>query len=850
VTGLAGRLAPLERVALAVAIGLPVALRQTRFHAVPTSGGTWSGLSDPPTAGALAVGLAVALAAFLVLKGPRARAARPLLVLLTAALPIVSAWTGHATALLLFQGPVLVILGIAAATAAVANAASQRNTPHTPRGLLFGAALAFYVALGLRIPGPAGPQGDEPHFLLMTQSLLSDHDLDLTDELAQREYAGFYAGRLDPHISPASPPGRLYSVHSPGLSALLLPAYAVGGYPAAKLFLSALAALTGVLVHALVLAIGGSPQLALGCWAALVFTPPLPFYALAVYPETPAALATAAFLLWAQRDPKPRQVLLAGVLAAGLPWLHPKFLPLAALGLGFVIVRKGPRWARATALLTFAAGVAALLALFARLYGQPALSAAYGPTFPSYVTPLQIPRGLAGLLLDRQFGLLAVGPVFALAGPGLALLLRQRVGDGLRAGVLAAVVLGVGASFDMWWGGACPPARFVIPALPALAAAFAPAFAVRRTVAASLAGLGLGVVAIAAEAPRALHNRADGASGLLGIVAPALDLDGALPSFVVGGAEAGILAVTLLAALACAWRFGARGLLAGALAFVALGAGLRREPLLDARRASLELLAAFDRDNLVGRAGAPRPQELSIDLEMPEAPWALDSSELRSTRRLDVPPGAYRLEADWRVLEPPASARIDLVAGRLALGSLSLEAASGTSSAEVTLPVGARRVQGWAAGLDGRLSLSHLRLVPIAVVPRRERAALPWMRAPEPDRYRIGGGAVKSTAVDRSEPDGSGFRISGSEGAFVVDAPAGTSVLVRLQRPTPARGDAVVWDGDRVALDARRELGVVLPAARGSRLGVRVAVPVRVRSEGAWVAFETFPGGPIRPGVD
>ena len=208
-----------------------MALRQTRFHVVPTSGGNWSGLSDPPSAGALAIGLAVALASFLVLKGPRARAARPLLVLLTAALPIVPAWTGRAAALLLFQGPVMVVLGIAAATAADRQgAAAQRHAPHTPRGLLFAAALAFYVALGLRIPGPAGPQGDEPHFLLMTQSLLSDDDLDLTDELAEREYAGFYAGRLDPHTSPASPPGRLYSVHSPGLSALLLPAYAIGGY--------------------------------------------------------------------------------------------------------------------------------------------------------------------------------------------------------------------------------------------------------------------------------------------------------------------------------------------------------------------------------------------------------------------------------------------------------------------------------------------------------------------------------------------------------------------------------------------------------------------------------------------
>jgi hypothetical protein len=844
VTVLAGRFATLERLALGVALGLPVALQGTRFHVVPTSSGTWSGISDPPAAGAAALGAAVGIVAFLVLRGPRTRTARPLLVLLSAALPFVPALTGRAEAFLLFQGPTTLVLGVAAATVAVVDALARRHAPHAPGGLLFAAALAFYVALGLRLPGPAGPQGDEPHFLLMTQSLLSDGDLDLTDEFAQREYAPFYAGRLDPHTSPASPPGRLYSVHSPGLSMLLLPAYALGGYAAAKLLLSAFAALTGVLVHSLVLATTGNPRLALGCWAVLAFTPPLPFYALAVYPETPAALAVAAILVLAQSGLAPRGILLAGFLAAALPWLHPKFLPLAAIGLGLVVGRKGPRWARAAALLTFAAGFAGLLALFFRLYGQPALSAAYGPSFPSYVTPLQIPRGLAGILLDRQFGLLAVGPVWALAGPGLALLLRRRVGDALRPALVAGVILGVGASFDMWWGGACPPARFVIPALPAIAVMLAPALEARRTVAAALAGVGLGVVTLAAEAPRALHNRPDGVSGLLRIVAPALDLDAVLPSLVVGGAEAGILALTLLAALACAWRFGGPGVLAGAVAFGGLGAGLRDEPLLDTRRAGLELLGAFDRDNLVGRRGPPDLATLSIDLEMPGAPWALDSRELRSTRRIDLQPGAYRFEAEWRVLEPPASARVDLVAGRLTVGGLGLDAATGTGE-EVLLPVGARRMQGWAAGLDGRLSLARLRLIPVAVVPRRDRQALPWMRAPEPDRYRVGAGAVRATAVDRSEPDGSGFRVAGSEGAFVVDAPAGTSILVRLNRPRPARGDAVVWDGQRIALDARRELGVVLPAGRGSTVGARSVVPVRVRSKDAWVAFDAFPGGSV-----
>jgi hypothetical protein len=115
---------------------------------------------------------------------------------------------------------------------------------------------------------------------------------------------------------------------------LILPAYALGGYPAVRLFLSALAALTGLLVYRTVRDATRSEGVARATWAALVLTPPLPFYAVAVYPETPAALATAWFLCVSRQDPRPRDLALAGLAAAALPWLHPKFLPPAVVGLG------------------------------------------------------------------------------------------------------------------------------------------------------------------------------------------------------------------------------------------------------------------------------------------------------------------------------------------------------------------------------------------------------------------------------------------------------------------------------------------------------------------------------------
>jgi hypothetical protein len=403
---------------------------------------------------------------------------------------------------------------------------------------LFLAALLFYALLGTRIPGPAGPQGDEPHYLSMAQSLLENGDLDLQNQFATRAYRSFFAGRLEPHTSPASPAGKLYPVHAPGFALLILPAFALGGYPGARLFVSALAALTGVLVHRLVRDATKHDTLSLAAWAAVTLTPPLPFYALALYPETPAALATAVFLLASRNDGRPRDIALAALAAAALPWLHPKFLPLAGVGLALTLARRVSWPVRAVAVGVFGASLGSLLAFFHALYGRASFAAAYGPGYGSDVAVAHVPWGAAALLFDRQFGLLATGPLWALAAPGFVALWRWRPGDALRAALLGGASLMVGASFTMWWGGACPPARFVVPALPALALALAPALQARRGVAAALFGTGLAIVALAADAPRALHNRADGDSGLFRFLTPALDLDGSLPSFTTGAATA------------------------------------------------------------------------------------------------------------------------------------------------------------------------------------------------------------------------------------------------------------------------------------------------------------------------
>jgi hypothetical protein len=824
---------------VALALAAPLALWPTRGHVVPSLDGYWRGLSDPPSLLRVVVSLAVGIVLAMALSRLGPGAPRPFLWMLLAVSPLLAVWWGRVPLLLLFQGPVLVVLAGAVLGLTTLRAVPRQWPERLTGPVAFAAGFAFYVLVGTGIPGPAGPQGDEPHYLAMAHSLLTDGDLDLADEFANREYAAFFAGELRAHTSPASPPGTVYPVHTPGLPALLLPAYALGGATGARVFMAALAALAGALTHRVVRHAFDSAPLAAGAWAILTFAPPLPFYAVSLYPETPAALATAAFLLPGRGK---ASLVAAGVAAAALPWLHPKFLPLALAGLALAAARRDiPGATRAALLGGPIVSLALLLGFFAAVYGRPALGAAYGPGLASDVSPFRIPWGALALLTDRQYGLLACSPAWFLALPGFVALYRERRRDALRTALLAGASAAVGAAFSMWWGGSCPPARFLVPALPALAVATAPALRVRPGAAAALAGAGLAVVALAIGAPRAIHNRTDGESALLRFLAPALDLDASLPSFVPEGTAASVvLALSLLAVAGLAWAWGLRGLVAGLAAYTILAAPLRGRPLIDPRGAPQQLLAAWEPARLRAPGGPPKPNRLFVPLDLPGAPWTLAPADWRASRRDDLPPGFYRIDVAARAVGAPAGtnvARVELTARDLLLEQTYLRAGEPDPSLLLVLPVGARGLRLSVTGAQAGAVVSGARAVPLAIVPVHLRGPLSWPRVPDADRYRVVRGAARVTVLDRSVPEGDGFRLDGAQGSFVLEAPPGRPVEVRVLRPQPDPGDAVTWAGQRILLGPAPDRTIGLPVDSPVTLAGVALVAVRVDATGAWVGF-------------
>ncbi|MDZ4827677.1 MAG: hypothetical protein SGJ13_14615 [Actinomycetota bacterium] len=297
--------------------------------------------------------------------------------------------------------------------------------------VIVGIVVAAWAALG--ITGPASPGGqltaDEPQYVLSAISLGEDRDLDIADELAEERYRFFHRANL-PVQTEVQDDAIQVSPHDPLLPTLLAAPVFVGGWIGGKL---ALALLAGVLAAAMVwvavVRFAVPVRVAVVTVLAFSMSAPLVFYGTMVYPEVPAALAVTLAIAAITGPLERRGLLLAGAAVVALPWLSVKYVPVAAaLAVCVLWRRRSPAFAGALAI----AGVVfagAHLAWYGGLTPYATGDHFVGGEFTAVGNnPDYLGRSirLVGLLLDRDFGLVAWQPAFLLALPAAFVLVRQQ----------------------------------------------------------------------------------------------------------------------------------------------------------------------------------------------------------------------------------------------------------------------------------------------------------------------------------------------------------------------------------------------------------------------------------------
>jgi hypothetical protein len=371
------------------------------------------------------------------------------------------------------RGPLGIVLGVLAVlTAVVPGEPRDRLGPvlrtRVPAPLLFAAGFLFLASIGLHYTGRLRVSGDEPHYLLMAQSLWRDGDLELRDNMERGETKEYTPAELRPHWGAPRADGRPFPAHGVGLPALLAPVYALGGRRACVLFLAALGAGLALLSRALAFRATGDAAASQLAWVVALGSPAA-FYAFHVYTELPSAFAIGAALFLLLREPAPRTAgaVVAAAMVSALPWLHTKMAPVAAV-LGVIALVRLDGRARLGFLAVAALAAIGYVAFFQSVFGHPTPLAVYGGSLPPQVSGAPL-RAAAGLLLDRSFGLLVHAPVYVLALAAVPLALRRSLRETWPYALVLAAVLAPVLSWRMWWGGQCPPSRFLVPLVSILA---------------------------------------------------------------------------------------------------------------------------------------------------------------------------------------------------------------------------------------------------------------------------------------------------------------------------------------------------------------------------------------------
>jgi hypothetical protein len=704
--------------------------------------------------------------------------------------------------------------------------------------VLVGIVSAFISAVAAsRVTGTVlAPAGDEPHYLVMAQSLWRDGDLKIENNHARGDYKEYFAPELEPHFVTRGADQEIYSIHPVGLPFLLAPVYAMGGYPAVVATMVLMAAAALALVWTMVATSTRERAPAVFAWASIAATAPFLFNSYTVYPEIAAALAVAvAYVRLAGPAGRPwPSWLLVGLMAATLPWLSTKYSPMSAAVVLVALARvvlpgmagasspaawvRGALTGRAAGpalaiLVPYLLSLAGWFAFFEAIWGSPWPQAPYGALVQTQVGNLVF--GAPGLLVDQEYGLLPYAPVYLLAAAGLLQMWRSGGEDARRAveilcigGVLLATV----GAFRIWWGGTAAPGRPIASALPLLMLPIAVAYqSARRGSAARAASqlllwssIGIAGVMLFAQNGFLILNGRDGTSSLLEFLSPQWALWTAAPSFILHEPPTALARTAVWIAIACGATFllmrlrwtspGAASIaaLGVIVAAVASGLGIASNlpaspdwPAIDVRaRARAPILQEYDAvARPIGVQYAPlrftSAADVSRQVVLEVRPGSrTEPQPLRVLHngRFSLPAGGYQLDIDWSGSRSGESIGLQLGRTGEPWQEWAVEPRAGERfSVPFTLPVDVGFV-GLRGSPDLERVIARIAFVPMAVVDRARRPRTPAVMAASKTP-----GADFFFADENALVEKSGFWVRGRRSTAVVVQRASAGGPLRLR---------------------------------------------------------------------
>jgi hypothetical protein len=365
----------------------------------------------------------------------------------------------------------------------------MRRVPLFLQIFLLFASLSIYASVSAYHVHRTSLTGDEPHYLLITHSLLYDHDTNLYNNYQNRDYTRFFWHDLQPAWGDQVSDTEIYSYrHKGGFPYFLLPGYALRGQFGAVLQMNIITALLMVQIFLLSYELFHSFSAAFYTWLFSSFSVPIMVFMGQLYPEIPAALFTtfAARQVLKLSDHQVKKghafwyhCLFFACSLAALIALKTRYLPIVGmLGLVWVICLfkeylrgKYRFWGAIGIVVASGLGGALLILVDKLVFEGDFWGRLSDKSFMAWML-----RGhnsfyaALGLLSDQEYGLLTYSPIYIVAILGIGLLSYKHFGRMWPLLGIFGVNYIVIAMWPLWHAAPTPPSRYILPALPILAA--------------------------------------------------------------------------------------------------------------------------------------------------------------------------------------------------------------------------------------------------------------------------------------------------------------------------------------------------------------------------------------------
>jgi hypothetical protein len=354
--------------------------------------------------------------------------------------------------------------------------------------LLYGGAAALITAQGTSF------SGDEPNYLINAHSLFYDRDVNLANNYAARDWFHFYSEKNNPGLklgvyAREGKKGRdhVYPINLPGVSALMVPFYALGQAFGDSLARTAIlkgsliiwAVLLGLQLYLLARDLWKREGLAFGLWAVYAFSTPVLFYAIHLYPEIPIALFSIYIyrMVRSGRALGPLHLAFMGVLLGSFFWFGLKynliFWPLLAVAVFDLWKSQRPRgrilWLVGPALLGLVLFYFAVWTMYGTISPLAVYEGAISGQQAQAITQsfLDLPHSarvdtFLDYFLDQRDGLFLYAPFWIFALLGFIEMGRRARGELIRLLLIAAPFV-LNYAFFTHRQGFCPQGRVLTP---------------------------------------------------------------------------------------------------------------------------------------------------------------------------------------------------------------------------------------------------------------------------------------------------------------------------------------------------------------------------------------------------